>query len=101
MSKSPYEKATDSWLSDNERAFADILQSAGHLQASLRKLETTFSPRGQHMLDFLDITQVQLETSLAVCQKIMDGLGPTTQALRSEMEHRAALKKLAGSGFER
>lgn len=88
----PYAKAGDRWLAETEAAFRDILAAAGHHHATLRRLETMFDPRGLHMLDFLEISQAEVENALRVCEKVMRGLGPTGQELRREMELRASAK---------
>ena len=84
----PYERAGETWLVETEAAIRDVLNAAGHQHATLRKLETMFNPRGEHMLDFLDIGQAEVENALRVCEKVMRGLGPTGQELRKELELR-------------
>ena len=84
----PYARAGDEWLAETEAAIRDVLNAAGHQHATLRRLETMFNPRGVHMLDFLEISQAEVESALRVCEKVMRGLGPTGQELRKEIELR-------------
>lgn len=89
MSKRPYQHASTEWLESHEAGFREIMHAAGHLEASLRKLEKTFNPQGVHMLDFLEVSQGELEKTYIVCRKIMMGLAPTAQAMRTELENRS------------
>lgn len=89
MSKRPYRKSSREWLESHETAFRDVLHAASHLETCLRNLEKTFGPQGNHMLDFLDVSQSELEKTYITCRKIMMGLAPTVQEMRKELEIRA------------
>ena len=85
----PYGSSGAAWLQRTEEQFFDMLESAGHLTQTLKVLEKTFTLKGEHILDFLAISQEELETAYRVCEKIMDGLGPSARAMRKEIEERA------------
>jgi hypothetical protein len=86
----PYAKASTEWLRDNERFFREVLDTAGRHAAQLRKLESAWSPGGEHLLDFLDVKRPDLERALAVCERLMQSLGPTAQAMRDELGQRGS-----------
>ncbi|MEZ4270223.1 MAG: hypothetical protein R3C68_01930 [Myxococcota bacterium] len=85
----PYQKSSESWLRDTEVSFREILHAAGHHQTNLRRLGSTFNERGEHILDFLEISPSEIEAALRVCDKLMSGLGPSVQAIRQELDVRS------------
>ncbi len=90
MAQNPYAKADAAWLRDNEELIRKILLGADQHRQSLQALAEERRTLGAHsLLDFAAIDGRDLAIALSVCQRLIDALGPTAQAMRDELVDRA------------
>ncbi len=88
MSK-PYRAYSNEWLEENEALLRSILLAAGHHRANLATLSAERQAGARNnLLDFAGIAGRDLAMALSVCDRLIDALGPTAQAMRDELDAR-------------
>jgi hypothetical protein len=98
MANKPYDRAESAWLRDNEELIRKILHGADAHRLSLHALAEERRTSGAHaLLQFAGIDGRDLAIAMSVCQKLIEALGPTAQAMRDELHDRETRPRQRGS----
>lgn len=92
MANKPYERADSAWLTEHAELIRKILLGADQHRLSLQALadERRAQQPNHSLLDFAGIGGRDLAIAMSVCERLIESLGPTAQAMRDELEDRKA-----------